>query len=151
MMSNNILTKIIIYNYLYDNINYKNDKFLYNISLSIQTITRQLPLYIFNKKKEVTGTKTTLIGKNLLEFVYKFKIFTLTKLYKTSIFYKNIYNFDSNFNLDVCLNNRSYFFEYFNSSNLDHVCKFNIKFIFNKYLNNLIKLNYIKNNLNFKL
>nr|YP_009170371.1 ribosomal protein L5 [Babesia orientalis]ALE29372.1 ribosomal protein L5 [Babesia orientalis] len=145
------ITKLIMYNYLYNSTNYKMDEFLSNIDLSIQTITRQKPIYIFNKKKEVVGTKTTLLNENLNEFLYKFKKFTLIKVYGTSIFYKNMYSFDSNFNLNVCLNNRSYFFEYFNRASLNYVCKFNLKFIFNKYISNLDKLNYIKNNLNFKL
>ncbi|EDO05089.1 hypothetical protein BBOV_VI_pgp07 (apicoplast) [Babesia bovis T2Bo] len=151
MIKNNIINKIVIYNYLYNSTSYKDDKFLYSIDLSIKTITRQKPTYIVNKKKEIIGTKTSLLNYNLKEFIYKFKKFTLIKLYSTSVFNKNFYNFDADFNLNVCLNNVSYFFEYFNRPSLDYMCKFNIKFIFNKYVNNLYRLNYIKNNLNFQL
>ncbi|GFE55962.1 hypothetical protein BaOVIS_035160 (apicoplast) [Babesia ovis] len=151
MTHNNIINKVVIYSYLYNNTGYKNDTFLYNVSLSIQTITRQIPIYLFNKKKEVVGTKTTLLNENLNKFLYKFKKFTLVKLYNTSIFYKNICSFDSDLNINVCVNNRSYFFEYFNSSTLKYIYKFNLKFIFNKYINNIYKLNYIKNNINFKI
>ncbi|GIX66442.1 hypothetical protein BcabD6B2_58790 (apicoplast) [Babesia caballi] len=151
MNNNSIIKKIIIYNYIYNNINYKKENFLSDITLSINTITRQRPFYLFNKKGEVIGSKTTLLNKNLKSFLYKFKRYTLIKLYSTSIFYKSIYNFDSNFNLDICLNSKSYFFEYFNYSNLGYMYKFNIKFIFNKNISNIVKLDYVLNILNFKL
>nr|QKG04098.1 ribosomal protein L5 [Babesia gibsoni] len=148
---NYILNKIIIYNYIYNNINYKKESFLSDLTLSIHSITRQFPLYILNKKKEVIGVKTTLRKINLNKFLYKLKKFTLIKLYNTSIFYKNIYNFDKNFNLNIILTNKSYFFEYFNYSIINYIYKFNIKLIFNKYISNIIKINYILNKLNFKL
>lgn len=150
-MINTIINKIIIYNYIYDNINYKKVNFLSDISLSIHAVTRQYPFYIFNKKKEIIGTKTTLINLNLNKFLYKLKKFTLIKLYNTSIFYKYIYSFDINFNINIKIHNKSYFFEYFNCSLLKYNYKFNIKLIFNKYISNIIKINYILNNLNFKL
>nr|QAX27094.1 ribosomal protein L6 [Babesia motasi]QAX27123.1 ribosomal protein L6 [Babesia motasi] len=101
MINNNIINKIIIYNYLYNNIGYKSDNFFQDVTLSIRSITRQFPFYLINNKKEVIGAKTTLLNKNLNYFLYKFKEFSLKKLYNTSIFNKNMYNFDSNFNLNI--------------------------------------------------
>nr|AXX76207.1 ribosomal protein L5 [Babesia duncani] len=147
----NILKKIIIYNYIYNNINYFNKQFIKNTIISITTITRQSPLFLFNKNLEIIALKTTLRNKNLNNFLYKLKKFTLSNSTNTSLFRSKIYNLDSNYNLYIYIKNQKYFFEHFKSNILTFLYNFNIQLIFNKNTKNKNKIKYILNTLNIKL
>ncbi|EAN30396.1 hypothetical protein TpMuguga_05g00010 (apicoplast) [Theileria parva strain Muguga] len=150
MNNRKLITKIILYSYIYDNKNCTDINFIKNLMLFYKTVSRQSPEIILNKKNEIVGFKSTLLNKNLDLFLYKLINFTIPKIKKDLIFDSKNFIFDNNYNAYLLLHNKKYFFEYRTIASLDFNCTFNIQLIFNKYADNLEKLNYIKNILNIK-